>query len=106
MPDKHWIDLEVDDARFALKDLMDESRDALQDKVPVGKRKLTKREQLIRFIKMTPQEHDALKQERGEDEYGRFFESQANNAKALLGDDYAATLFVEEEEEETWQKMR
>ena len=92
----HWIDGIVEDTRSALRALIDDERGALSDKVPVGKRLLTKREQLERFMRLTPQDHQALIDQYGPEEYDKFTEAQMKNARDLLGEDYASLFMAQE----------
>jgi hypothetical protein len=89
---QHWIDELVGYAREGLHALVDEERSALQGVVPVGMRVLSKKEQLQKFEGMTPEQHQQIIQEQGEEEYTRYAQAQIENARQLFGDEYAARL--------------
>ena len=92
MAKQHWVDEIVEDARSGVKELVSLSQSALARDLPIGKRLLSKREQLQQFERLSPEDHEMIKQERGNESYNAYVESQLKNARQIFGEEYAAML--------------
>jgi phosphoglycolate phosphatase-like HAD superfamily hydrolase len=90
MAKSHWVDDILADARAELQSMIAIEREALTSDTPIGMRRLTKQEQTERFLRMSPEEHQQMRQER--EDYPAYVEAQVEAMRERYGDEYANSL--------------
>ena len=90
MAEQHWVDQILNDARAELQKMIAMEREVLTSETPIGMRRLTKQEQMERFLRMSPEEHEQMRQER--EDYPAYVEAQVEAVREKYGDEYASSL--------------
>lgn len=90
MAEQHWVDQILNDARAELQKMIAMEREVLTSETPIGMRRLTKQEQMERFLRMSPEEHEQMRQER--EDYPAYVETQVEAVREKYGDEYADSL--------------